>query len=291
MSIKSHYMKKLMITGASGFLGWQVVRTAPPDWRTIGTWHGHPAGCFPKTEAVQLDLTDRDASWKALKAIQPDAVVHLAAASSPAFCEAKPNESRRLNVEATAWLAEFCAERGCKFLFTSSEQVYDGEAAPFSERSVPNPKNEYGRQKLEAEAAVQAISPAAAIARLSVLFGQAGEGNKNFLRQWLETWRRDEAVTAFYDEIRSFLSGPSAAAGLFLLLEKGAEGVFNLGGDAAMSRYDFAKLAAEAHQLPQAKIVRKSQTEVETSVFRPADLILDLQKIRELGFISKTVWE
>ncbi|MBK9015004.1 MAG: SDR family oxidoreductase [Saprospiraceae bacterium] len=276
--------KKLLVTGASGFLGWHVARHAPAGWRTVGTWHGNAAGLHPKSEAIQLDLTDRDAVWRTLKAVNPDAVFHLAAASNPTHCEANPNETRLLNVEATTWLAEMCAERRCKLLFTSSSQVYDGIAAPFSETPTPSPRNEYGRQKLEAEKSIQMVSPAAAIVRVAVMYGQAGTGTKNFLQQWLETWRRGEAVTAFFDEIRSFLSGQSAAAGLFLLLEKGAEGVFNLGGATAMSRYEFAKLSSGALLLPEAKIIGKSQNEVETAAFRPADLTFDLRKIREIGF-------
>ena len=53
--------KKLFVTGASGFLGWHVFRDAPADWQLIGCWHGNAAGLFPKAEAFQLDLTDREA--------------------------------------------------------------------------------------------------------------------------------------------------------------------------------------------------------------------------------------
>ncbi len=257
----------------------------------MGSYLGNAAGLFPKTEALQLDLTNRDEVWRSIKATNPDAMLHLAAASNPAHCEANPEAARLLNVEATAWLAEFCAERRCKFLFTSSSQVYDGGTSPHSEAPTPSPQNEYGRQKLEAEGRVAEILPSAAIIRVAVMYGMAGPGNQNFLQQWLATWRRDEAVTAFYDEIRSFLSGRSAADGLGLLLEKGAEGIFNLGGATAISRFEFAELVAQVFGLPTAKINRKSQQEVELSSFRPADLSMDLRKIKELGFVPKLPME
>ncbi len=273
--------------GASGFLGWHVCKRPPKDWRLVGAYHGNPAGIYPKTEALQLDLTNRDEVWRCFKSTNPDAVLHLAAASNPAHCEANPETARLLNVEATTWLAAFCEERRCKLLFTSSSQVYDGGNAPFSESPTPSPKNAYGRQKLEAEGLVAELLPSAAVIRVAVMYGMAGPGNQNFLNQWLNAWRRGKEVTAFYDEIRSFLSGSSAADGLSLLLEKGAEGVFNLGGAAAISRYDFARMASEIFALPAAKIIRKSQQEVELSSFRPPDLTMDLRKITDLGFVPQ----
>lgn len=283
--------KKLLITGASGFLGWHVARHAPSGWRLVGTWYTNPEGLPSKSEAAPLDLTNRDATWRMLKAISPDVVFHLAAASNTAHCEAKPEETRLLNVYATAHLAEMCAERRCKLLFTSSSQVYDGEHPPFDEAPNPSPKNAYGQQKLAAEQAIQSIDPPAAIVRVAVMYGQAAPGVSNFLQQWLSTWQRGEAVTAFDDEIRSFLSGKSAAAGLWHLLEKGAEGIFNLGGATSVSRYEFAVMASQTFLLPTAQIIKKSQKEVETAAFRPANLTLDLSKIMGTGFHPITLEE
>ncbi|MBI1225600.1 MAG: sugar nucleotide-binding protein [Bacteroidetes bacterium] len=282
-------MKKILVTGASGFLGWYVIQQAPADWRVVGTWHHNPNRLPSKSEAVQLDLIDRDATWNCLKAIQPDAVFHLAAASNPSFCEANQQESSAINVNASTTLAEMCAERKCKFFFSSSEQVYDGEFAPYNELNQPIPQNEYGRQKLAAEQAIQDIDAAATIVRFAVMYGQAGLGIKNFLGQCLETWRQGEPVTAFEDEIRSFLPGKLAAEGLFLLLKKDVSGIFNVGGGLAMSRLDFAKLAAEHYQLPNAIITSKSQKDVEMVAFRPQNLTLDMGKIQDIGFVPNSV--
>lgn len=279
--------KKLLVTGAAGFLGWHVSQFAPVDWRVIGTWHRSSAGLFPKSEAIHLDLTDKDATWQAIKATSPDAIFHLAAASSPAFCEANQEKTRDVNVVATAQLAEFCAERRIKLVFTSSSQVYDGTTVPCREHPAPSPKNEYGRQKLEAEKCVAEILPLAAIVRIAVMYGKAGPGNQNFLGQWLDKWRQGEAVTAFHDEIRSFMSGRAAASGLFCLLENAAEGIFNLGGKIAMSRLAFAELVKAVYQLPNASIISKSQQEVDAGVFRPADLTMDLEKITGIGYQPK----
>ena len=107
---------------------------------------------------------------------------------------------------------------------------------------------------------------------------------RSFLQQWLETWQTFLPVTAFHDEIRSFLSGRSAAAGLFQLLQQDASGIFNLSGEASMSRYEFALLAREIFELTEGKVIPKSQQEIEMTAYRPPVLALDNQKIMDTGF-------
>jgi dTDP-4-dehydrorhamnose reductase len=277
-------MKTLLVTGASGFLGWNVCSHLQPGWRLVGTYFQNSTGIPPKTENLKLDLTDKDSIWRALKLVKPDAVFHLAAFSNTNFCEKHPEETQALNVTASAHLAEMCADRKVRLLFTSSEQVYDGLKASYGENDLPSPRNEYGKQKLEAEERLAEIYPAAAIARIAVLYGKSGEVSKSFLQQWLESWQTFLPVTAFHDEIRSFLSARSAVEGLFKLLEQDACGVFNLAGEAPLSRYEFALLAKEIFNLTTGSVIAKSQQEVEMAAYRPPNLTLDTRKISSTGF-------
>jgi len=280
-------MKTLLITGASGFLGWNVCSHPQQGWRFVGAYCQNSTGIPPKTENLQLDLTDKDSIWRALKEIKPDAVFHLAAYSNTNFCEQHPEETYALNVTATAHLAEMCADRKVRLVFTSSEQVFDGSKERYGEADPPSPRNEYGKQKLEAEARLSEIYPEAAIARIAVLFGKSGEVSQSFLQQWLESWQTFLPVTAFHDEIRSFLSARSAVEGLFTLLEQDACGLFNLAGEEPMSRYEFAVLAKNIFNLATGSVIAKSQQEVEMAAFRPPNLTLDTRKISSTGFQPK----
>lgn len=276
-------MKRILVTGASGFLGWHVCSLPVKGWQVIGSYHENRKGIFPKTDHYQLNLTEKDLIWKAIKEIKPEAVFHLAAFSGTAFCEKNPDLTFPLNVEATAHLAEMCADKKIRFLFTSSEQVFDGEKGSYAETDLPNPQNEYGKQKLEAEKRVQEIFPESAVLRIAVLFGNASEVARSFLNQWLDAWQKMIPVTAFYDEIRPFLSGRSCAGAMYHLLEQGASGIFHLGGAESMSRYDFGVLAKEAFGFQTALIHKKSQKEADLTAFRPRDLSLDCSKIASTG--------
>lgn len=277
-------MKKLLITGASGFLGWQIGQAAQNQWNLIGTYHNSPKSLTSNTAPYQIDLCKKDAIWKMIKETKPDAVFHLAANSKTGDCEKHPESARNINVQATQNLAEMCAEKKVKFIFTSSEQVFDGIEKNYKESDKPNPKNEYGKQKLEAEEFIQSLGIEAAIVRIAVLFGKGPPQSDSFLEQWVSSWEKHVPVNTFYDEVRSFLSGKSAAAGLLHLLEQDASGVFHLSGQEAVSRTEFAKMATHIFDLPKAKINSISQEEVNLSTFRPKNLSLDCSKIEGTGF-------
>ncbi|MFQ5447338.1 MAG: SDR family oxidoreductase [Saprospiraceae bacterium] len=277
-------MKTVLVTGASGFLGWNVSRYCPPGWHIVGTYHQHREGLFPKAEYVQLNMTNKDQIWHVLKSVKPDAVFHLAACSHTNYCEEKPDETYPLNVTATAGLAEMCADLHLRLVFTSSEQVFDGSSDAYFEADAPCPRNEYGRQKSEAETRLTAIYPEAAIARISVLYGVASPVAPSFLQQWLDAWQKFFPVTAFHDEFRNFLSSASAVDGLFTLLNQDASGIFHLGGANYLSRYDFALMTRDVFQLPVAPIESRSQQEVDMPAFRPPRLLLKTTKMTDIGF-------
>ena len=277
-------MKRLLVTGASGFLGWHACKFPQEKWKVTGAYLNHQDSLPPKTDHLKLDLNRKDDIWRTLKQLRPEAVFHLAACSGTNYCEENPEVSWQTNVLATAHLAEMCADRKIRLVFTSSEQVFDGLSSSYSESDTPSPGNEYGRQKLEAEKLIGAIYPNACIARTAVLFDNSGSSNKGFLQQWLESWQTFLPVTAFHDEIRSFLSAMSAAEGLFKLLEQDACGIFHLGGESAMSRYDFALLVRSTLKIEAGKVISKSQQEVKMAAYRPPNLSLNTSKIASLGF-------
>lgn len=184
-----------------------------------------------------------------------------------------------------------CAERKIKLVFTSSEQVFDGSKGQYVEHDLPNPKNEYGKQKSEAEKILSEANPNAAIVRISVLFGKGNGLATCFLEQWIENWQRLLPVTTFHDEIRSFLGADTAATGLYHLLKKDASGIFHFGGADSVSRTDFALLVKQVFKLENAPMKSRSQKEVKLSAFRPPDLSLNCKKISDTGFVPKSALE
>ncbi len=82
-------MKKLLVSGASGFLGWNICQEAKDKWEVYGTAFSNPKK-IPGAEIVQIDLTDLNELKKVFNEIGPDAVIHAAAETSPNYCQEHP---------------------------------------------------------------------------------------------------------------------------------------------------------------------------------------------------------
>ncbi|NJN05081.1 MAG: NAD-dependent epimerase/dehydratase family protein, partial [Leptolyngbyaceae cyanobacterium RM1_1_2] len=93
-------MKQLLITGASGFLGWHLCQMAQAaGWQVYGSYQTtavEPAAELAGVRFFPLDLTDTASLKLVMRELKPDAVLHLAALSSPNACEAEPERSYQI---------------------------------------------------------------------------------------------------------------------------------------------------------------------------------------------------
>jgi dTDP-4-dehydrorhamnose reductase len=274
-------MRKLLITGASGFLGWHLCQLVQQTWQVYGTYHQHSVE-IPGVTLLTLDLTDFQALRQLFQQIQPDAVIHTAAASSPNFCQTHPEISHLINVSASFNLAGLCADAEIPCVFTSSEMVFDGRNPPYRESDPVCPVNLYGEQKVAAEVGMLKRYPQTAICRMPLMFGAAPH-TSSFVQPFLEKMRSGQELNLFIDEFRTPISGTAAAQGLLLALEQ-VHGYIHLGGKERLSRYEFGCWMVKVLDLPMAKLTACRQSDVKMAAPRPADLSMDSSLAFNLGF-------
>ena len=159
-------MKKLLITGASGFVGSRVVARWRNEYKILAPTH------------AELDITDRESVDSYFLQHTPDVVVHLAALSNTGYCEQNPEDSYRVNVEGAANIARGAALCGARMVFFSSDQVYNGniESGLLNEDVCVAPENVYGRHKLEAEERVLYFNPNSVVLRATWMYDREREG-------------------------------------------------------------------------------------------------------------------
>jgi dTDP-4-dehydrorhamnose reductase len=275
-------MQKILITGASGFLGWNLCQIARTEWEVHGTYHQQPVE-ISDVNIHQLDLTNFDRVKGAIDLIAPDAIIHTAAASKPNFCQANPEKSYQINVSASQLLAQICADAKIPFVFTSTDLVFDGNQPPYRETDPVSPINIYGEQKVAAEREISRVYPDATICRMPLMFGIAPITATSFIQPWLKALSSPQKLQLFVDEFRTPVSATTAAKGLLMAL-KLSPGVIHLGGQERISRYDFGCLLADVFGLDLALISPISQRDLQMTAPRAADVSLDSTKAIDLGY-------
>lgn len=282
-------MKKLLITGASGFLGWHLCQLAYPEWDVYGTYFSHSLE-IPGVKLIKLDITNFAELKRVFQDIQPSAVIHTAAQSQPNYCETHQQESLLINVTASLNIAGLCADYSIPYVFTSTDLVFDGLKGSYKETDRVNPVNIYGSHKVMAEVGILERYPQATICRMPLMFGSPTPTATSFLQSFIKTLREGKELKLFVDEFRTPVNGQTAAQGLLLALEK-VQGVIHLGGKERISRYDFGSLLIEVWKIPEAKIQASLQKDVKMAAPRPSDVSLDSSKAFELGYTPLSLEE
>ncbi len=273
----------LLITGASGFLGWYLCQIAQKEYSVYGTYLSHQIE-IPGAKTLKVNLTDENQLRQIFKEIQPTAVIHTAALSQPNFCQTHPQESHKINVIASKNIAELCADASIPCVFTSTDLVFDGKNAPYKETDPVNPVNIYGEQKVMAEQEMLTCYPMTAVCRMPLMFGTPTPTAKSFIQGFIETLQEGKELNLFTDEFRTPVSGLTAAKGLLLVLEKQFNGCIHLGGRERISRYEFGKLMVKIFQIANGKIKPGRQQDVKMAAPRPSDVSLDSSVAFELGY-------
>ena len=234
---------KVLVTGASGFLGTAVCAGLLERGHAVAALTRRPGSAPDGVEELKGDLTDGEGVRTALAAARPEAVVHLAAEIASQRDEAK---IREVNVHGTARLVEACgAVNSPKFVFAST--VVTGEAGgelltEGTELPVATP---YGRSKQEGERLLQASGLSAVVIRPGHVYGPGGWYEHEFVRRLRQPGRFVVVGSGrnWWDVVHV-----TDAAGAFVAAVEDAPpgALYHLADDDPITLYDFAALTAEA---------------------------------------------
>lgn len=266
-------MKKVLVTGAGGFVGARVMQQ----------WTGRYALCvFPKGF---LASADELAVRQFILQERPDAILHTAALSDTGYCAQHPDEAYRANVELPRWIAKAAAEIGAKLVAFSSDQVYAGvtRSGPLPEDTPLHPANIYGQGKLEMEQRVQAVCPRAVLLRATWMYDLPGYHlpiRGNLPLNLLQAAQRGETIRLSAGDYR----GVTYVRQAIELLEPAWElpgGVYNFGSENAEN------MAMTAQQFAEALGISVTIEEADW----PRNLAMDCTKLRDYGIQFDTTQE
>lgn len=271
---------KLLITGGSGFLGWNLAQYATRSYEVFFTYHQSPIS-IPACQEYRLDLQDARKIEEVIEDIQPDVLIHTAALANVDLCEKHRSIAHAINVAATENLAICAEEIGCRFVYISTDLVFDGQKGNYCETDTPHPISYYGETKLLGEQAVISISTNYLIVRPALMYGIGNSVNGSFTDWIRDGFEHHKAISLFTDQYRTPLFVIDAIRALLELIgHPNKNEMYHIAGTERINRYDFGKIFAQVFGYSDKCLQPVRMQEMATLAQRGKDCSLDTQKMQ-----------
>lgn len=180
-------MKTLLVIGARGQIGWELLRALAP------------LGVVISANRPEIDLSQPDTIRSVVRRVTPTIIINAAAYTAVDKAENEPDLAQAINGVAPGILAEEAKQLGALLVHYSTDYVFNGSAeTPYTEDALPSPLNIYGRTKLSGEEAIKLSGTAHLIFRTSWVYGVRGH---NFLLTMLRLMREKTEIQVVNDQI------------------------------------------------------------------------------------------
>ncbi len=244
--------KKLIIFGGKGFVGGVLAKIAKAQgWEVCIA--DDCAGL--EEEGERVDITDAAAVEQVIAAVKPLAVVNVAAIAAVDRAERDQALAYQVNVAGARNIAEICHRHSVRYVFFSSDAVFDGHASSYSEEDLPNPLNYYGKTKQEAEKEVLRACPSAVVIRISLVLGYPVEQGNSFFANLADSLRSGKDVFAPAYEIRTPVDVITLSECVLELCDrKEISGLLHVGSIDSIDRYQLTSILAQRMGFPKERI-------------------------------------
>lgn len=230
---------KIAITGATGLVGSRIVELLSNDFAFIPLKH----------DAV--DITDAESVKKTLENLDYDLLLHCAGYTNVDGAETEKEKAYLLNVTATKNLFELSQKKQKKFVYISTDFVFNGTEGPYDENSTPNPIGQYGQTKYEGE---QIVENKAMIVRISYPYRARYEKRLDFFRSIKSLLEQNKTVAGITDSIITPTFIDDIAFGLKHLMISFQPQIYHLVGGDSLSPYDSFETIANVFNLDKGLI-------------------------------------
>lgn len=259
---------KILITGASGMLGYDLQETLK----------NHELILF---NSKTLDITNKQIVNEKIGKIEPDIVINAAAYTNVDACEKNYDDAYKVNALGPKNLAKVCKELDIPLVHISTDYVFNGEKnTPLKEEDEIGPKTAYGKTKLEGEIFIQETCNKYFIIRTAWLYGCNGN---NFVKTMLELAKNNNEINVVNDKVGSPTYTFDLAIAISKIIETDDYGIYHLTNSGSCSWYEFSKEIFKLSNI-NIKVNPVSTEEFPRPAPRPKYSVLSDEKWINKGF-------
>jgi dTDP-4-dehydrorhamnose reductase len=280
-------MKKILVTGKNGQVGWELQRTLAPLGQVIAV------------DAEDMDLRDVDAIRNKVREIAPHIIVNPAAHTAVDKAESEADLAMAINGTAAGVLAEEAKKLDALLIHYSTDYVFNGsKTSPYVESDTPDPQSVYGRTKLAGEQAIQAVGGKHLILRTSWVYGVHGG---NFVKTILRLAKERSELRIVADQYGAPTWARLLAESTAQIIGKYSEdksGVYHLTAGGRTNWHQFAEeIVRLARQYDDAlkdkplTIHAIATHEYPVPAKRPANSSLSTEKVSKTFGLALPNWE
>ncbi len=259
-------------TGLSGLVGSRVTRLLSPEFTFENL-----------SLETGVDITDKEGVTKRLERSDAPWIFHMAAYTNVQGAEKEKDIAWKVNVDATAHIADICKKRRKRLLYIDTDYAFDGKKKSYTEEDTPSPLGWYAKTKTEGAKRVLAIG--GLIIRISNPYRANPIGKKDFVHKMVERMRAGQSVKAPEDQIFAPTFIDDIAAALRVLVRLGASGIYHVVGS-PLSPFEAAGIIADVFGC-KATLVQKTSFATMFAGRAPVPQYAALKndKIKSLGVV------
>ncbi len=212
-----------------------------------------------------MDVTQRASVKEVIGVEKPDVIINCAAFVKVDDAETQREAAWHTNVSALEHLSEMARKIDARIVHISSDLVFDGLRAPYTETDSPRPINYYGRTKLASENVLRTSGIDHTIFRTCLIYGAAENVKANYALSVFLALEEGQPVYAATD----MLSAPTLVDDLALAIVRATErkrlGLYHVGGPEMITRFEFANRIAEVFGLNPGLIIPTTISELKSN--------------------------
>jgi dTDP-4-dehydrorhamnose reductase len=285
---------KVLITGGTGLLGRNLIETMPSSCEATATYLGdYQMRSTPVVQYQKLDIRDKEGYARLFQEFNPEIVIHTASIGSPDYAEKNKTETQEINIGGTQNIIANCERFKAKFIFVSSNGIYDGDNAPYAEEDEAMPVNYYGQIKLEGERISKNAAVPFAIVRPILMYGWNNPHERdNIITSSLKKLKQREVVYVYEDVFYNPVPARFCAQAIWKIIQTGKFDTFNIGGRDIVSVYEFVQSATKIFDLDLNLVQPIKQEFLKELVKRPKNTSYQTKKMENiLGLVPLSIKE